>query len=167
MLYKKTIINRFCPSSFQDEFKDGAIIKTVKFQNTFLDNIFTADGITTENTEYDVQISITPKGNNVPINSISSLNRLINALSFKRRTTTNLLSSFNSRKMILRSPISNSEKVFEMDDEMTDFVPVVFLDGRINDYNDDETPNFNSLDLLCKNYLRDEVLQEIRLDLSI
>ena len=41
-------------------------------------------------------------------------------------------------------------------------IPVVYLEGRINHYNDDDTPEFNELNQLCQNLFQDEVLPEIR-----
>ena len=54
---------------------------------------------------------------------------------------------------------------FDFDDENLNVIPVVYLEGRINHYNDDDTPEFNELNQLCQNLFQDEVLPEIRPDL--
>ena len=52
-----------------------------------------------------------------------------------------------------------------LDDENLDLIPVVYLEDRIKNYNDDETPEFEELNILCQNLFKDEVLPEIRPDL--
>ena len=60
-----------------------------------------------------------------------------------------------------------SDRTFDFDDENLNVIPVVYLEGRINHYNDDDTPEFGELNQLCQNLFQDEVLPEIRPDLFV
>ena len=60
--YKRTAINMFCPKSFQEEFQNEAIIKSLEFSNTYIDDVFTDNGMETYQQLYDVKIEIKPAG---------------------------------------------------------------------------------------------------------
>lgn len=164
--YKYPTISMFCPQSFQREFQEQAIVKSFEFQRTCTDGIFTDDGIMTHNQTYDVKIEIMPRDGGVLMRDRNILNGLLRQLGL-RRTPNNIvgLTDFESRKMILSDPISKSDRTFDLNDEELNVIPVVYLENRINHYNDDETPDFLELNTLCQNLLQDEVLPEIRPDL--
>lgn len=164
--YKRTAINMFCPKSFQEEFQNEAIIKSLEFSNTYIDDVFTDNGMETYQQLYDVKIEIKPKGGNIPLMAKSKMMNLLRQLGFIRhRHDTESLTSFDRKKMILNSPFSKTDRTFDFDDENLNVIPVVYLEGRINHYNDDDTPEFNELNQLCQNLFQDEVLPEIRPDL--
>ena len=50
--------------------------------------------------------------------------------------------------MKLSSPFSKTDRTFDFDDENLNVIPVVYLEGRINNYNDDDTPEFDELNML-------------------
>ena len=77
------------------------------------------------------------------------------------------LTNFESKRMTLRSPFSKTDRTFDFDDESLNVIPVVYLDGRINKFNEDDTPEFDELNNLCQNLFQDEVLPEIRPDLFV
>ena len=164
--YKRTALNMFCPKSFQEEFQNEAIIKSLEFSNTYRDEVFTDNGIGTYQQLYDVKIEIKPKGGNISLMAKSRMVNLLRQLGFFRyRHDTESLTSFDRKKMILNSPFSKTDRTFDFDDESFNVIPVVYLEGRINHYNDDDTPEFNELNQLCQNLFKDEVLPEIRPDL--
>ena len=164
--YKRPALNMFCPKSFQKEFQDGAIIKSLEFCNTYMDEVFTDEGIGTFQQLYDVKIEIKPKDGDVSLTAKSKIKKLLRQLGFSRyRHEIEGLTSFDSKRMILNSPISKIDRTFDFDDENLNVIPVVYLEGRINHYNDDDTPEFNKLNQLCQNLFQDEVLPEIRPDL--
>lgn len=164
--YKNAALFMFCPKSFQDEFENEAIIKSVEFSNTYLDDIYTDEGIRSHSQLYDVKIEITPKHSNIALNDKSRIKGLLKRLGFTReKQNTDKLTSFSSKKMTLNSPLSKSDRTFDFDDDNLNLIPVVYLKERINHYNDDETPEFEELNTLCQNLFQDEVLPEIRPDL--
>ena len=117
---------------------------------------------------YDVKIEIKPKDCDVSINAKSRMGNLLEQLGFNRqKNETERLTSFESKKMTLSSPFSKTDRTFDFDDENLNVIPVVYLEGRINNYNDDDTPEFNELNKLCQNLFQDEVLPEIRPDLFV
>ncbi len=164
--YKNAALFMFCPKSFQDEFEKEAIIKSVEFSNTYLDDIYTDEGLHSDSQLYDVKIEIVPKHGGIALNDKSRINRLLKRLGFAReKQDTEKLINFSSKKMTLNSPFSKSNRTFDFDDENLNLIPVVYLEGRISHYNDDETPEFEELNTLCQNLFQDEVLPEIRPDL--
>lgn len=164
--YKRPALNIFCPKSFQEEFQSEAIIKSLEFSNTYRDNVFTDEGMGTYQQLYDVKIEIKPKGGNFPLTEKSRMMNLLRQLGFFRhRHDTESLISFDRKKMTLNSPFSKTDRTFDFDDENLNVIPVVYLEGRINHYNDDDTPEFEELNQLCQNLFQDEVLPEIRPDL--
>ena len=57
--------------------------------------------------------------------------------------------------MTLNSPFSKSNRTFDLDDDNFDLIPVVYLEDRIKNYNDDETPEFEELNILCQNLFKE------------
>jgi hypothetical protein len=115
---------------------------------------------------YDVKIEIKPKDGDIPLTAKSMLGNLLRQLGFSRHEhNTDRLTNFDRKKMTLNSPFSKTDRTFDFDDENLNVIPVVYLEGRINHYNDDDTPEFNELNQLCQNLFQDEVLPEIRPDL--
>ena len=164
--YKRPALNIFCPKSFQEEFQNEAIIKSLEFSNTYRDEVFTDEGMRTYQQLYDVKIEIKPKDGDIPLTAKSKLGNLLRQLGFSRhKHNTDRLTNFDRKKMTLNSPFSKTDRTFDFDDENLNVIPVVYLEGRINHYNDDDTPEFNELNQLCQNLFQDEVLPEIRPDL--
>lgn len=164
--YKRPALNIFCPKSFQEEFQNEAIIKSLEFSNTYRDEVFTDEGMRTYQQLYDVKIEIKPKDGDIPLTAKSKLGNLLHQLGFSRhKHDTDRLTNFDRKKMTLNSPFSKTDRTFDFDDENLNVIPVVYLEGRINHYNDDDTPEFNELNQLCQNLFQDEVLPEIRPDL--
>lgn len=164
--YKKAALFMFCPKSFQNEFENEAIIKSVEFSNAYLDDIYTDEGMHSYSQLYDVKIKITPKQGNISLKDKSIISQLLRKLSFVReRQNTDKLTNFDSKKLTLNSPFTKSNRTFDFDDENLNIIPVVYLQDRITQYNDDDTPEFSELNTLCQNLFQDEVLPEIRPDL--
>ena len=164
--FQRPALNMFCPESFQKEFQNEAIIKSIEFSNTYMDEIFTGNGMDSYRQLYDVKIEIRPKDGDVSLKARSKIGKLFGQIGFYRqKQNTDRLTSFESKKMTLSSPFSKTDRTFDFDDENLNVIPVVYLEGRINHYNDDDTPEFGELNQLCQNLFQDEVLPEIRPDL--
>ncbi len=164
--FKRPSLNMFCPISFQKEFQKEAIIKSLEFSNTYRDEVFTEEGFGTYQQLYDVKIEIKPKEGDVSFSAKYKILNLLRQLGFSRsRKATEELTSFENKKMTLSSPFSKTDRTFNFDDENLDVIPVVYLEGRINNFNDDDTPEFNELNQLCQNLFKNEVLPQIRPDI--
>ena len=166
--YRKAALFSFCPNSFQKEFEKGAIIKSLEFCNSYLDNIYTDEGLKSYLKNYEVKIEIKPKKQDIPLSEKSIIQRFIRQLGFTRSNDKkDALVNFKSKRMKVNSPSTNSNDSFDIDDENLEVKPVVFLDGRITKFNDDETPNFGELNSYCQNLFINEILPEIRPDLYV
>lgn len=166
--YRKAALFSFCPNSFQKEFEKGAIIKSLEFSNSYLENIFADDGIKSCLKGYEVKIEIKPKNNNLSLTDKSIVRRFISQLGFVRnKEGKDRLTDFRSKRMKLNNPSTNSNDSFDIDDENLEVKPVVFLDGRITKFNDDDTPDFDELNYYCQNLFINEILPEIRPDLYV
>ncbi len=166
--YKELAMFLFCPRSFQREFEEQATIKSVEFKDTYLDDIYTEQGISSQKQLYDVEIKITPKNGKLSLNEKGPLKKLLQRLSFCREEKGNdKITGFKSKRMTLKSPFSKSDRTFDLDEENLNVIPVVYLEGRIEHYNDDDTPDFEELNKLCQNLFQDEVLPELRPDNQI
>ena len=165
--YNKVNIESFCPKSFQDEFKKGAIIQTIEFKDSKIDNTHTANGTTDIVGKFDIKIEVTPKSKDISITAFDKLKSTFEKYIFGKEKNPKKLHDFDEAKVTTKNPVDNSTRTFEWNTKDENFVPVVYLDGRIAKLNDDGTPNFDELETLCKNYFNDEVLPELRPDLSV
>lgn len=163
--YRRPAVIMFCPKSFQHKFENEAVIKSVEFCNTYIDDVFTEKGMLSHSQRYEVKIEIIPKQREISLNEKSSIKSLLQQLGFMRQQQNTGLTDFNSKKMKLNSPYSKSDRSFEFDDENLDVIPVVYLENHINKHYDDDTPDFNELNQFCQTLFRNEVLPEIRPDL--
>lgn len=164
--YKMPTLSMFCPKSFQREFQEQAFVKSLEFKQTCTDHaIFTNDGIHIGSNHYDVKIEIIPHDDNISLQNRSGFRHVLQTLGFFRGGNLTRLADFNSQKMTVKDSMSKSDRTFDLNDEEIDIIPVVYLENRITQYNDDGTPNFVELNTLCQNLLQDEVLPEIRPDL--
>jgi hypothetical protein len=165
--YNKVNIESFFPKSFQDEFKKGAIIQTIEFKDSKVDNTHTANGITDIVGKFDIKIEVTPKSKDISITAFDKLKSTFEEYIFGKEKTLKKLHDFDEAKVTTKNPVDNSTRTFEWNTKDENFVSVVYLDRRIAKLNDDGTPDFDELETLCKNYFKDEVLPELRPDLSV
>lgn len=165
--YNKAIPEAFCPKSFQDEFRKGAIIKNLTFSTTIIDNSHSTDPIQNLLQEYSIKIEATPKGKGKSI-SISQGQKVIDFFEkkiFKTKTDKELsLNKFKNKSLLAKNDVTNKTKVFQWDKKDDDFVPAVLLNGRVKIK--DGTPDFEELKKFCINIFEDEILTEIRPDLN-
>ena len=166
--YRKAALFSFCPKSFQEEFERDAIIKSLEFSNSYLDTIFTEDGIKSCIKGYEVKIEIKPKDKTLSLSDKPFIKKIISRLGFIRNNENrDNLTDFKGKRMTLNSKSTNSNNSFDIDDENLEVKPVVYLKERITKFNDDDTPNFDELNSYCQNLFNKEVLPEIRPDLYV
>lgn len=157
----------FCPKSFQDEFLKGAILKSMSFKTTFMDDLHTTDGISQLFQHYDIKIEAVPKNKEITGTVADGFMSKLQAKLFGSKNKERKLKDFDETKMVLESDITGSTKTFEWNTKDNDFVPVVYLKGRIKKENVDGTPDFDELKQYCNNIFKDEILPEIRPDLYV
>jgi len=165
--YFKVNSEPFCPKSFQDEFKKGASLESLRFKNSFVENVSTTDGISDFIQQYDIKIEVIPYKKNVDISKASNIRKYLSKKIFGDKENPKKLKEFEETKIQTKNSVTNATKTFEWSTKDLDFVPIIYLKGRIENYNDDGTPDFKELAKLCLNYFNDEVLPEIRPDLYV
>lgn len=164
----KAVPQEFCPKSFQDEFKNGAVLKNMTFKTSFVDNVHNTDGISQLLQHYDIKIEATPKNKALSGTVAKAFFDKLSSKFFGSKSKGKKLEDFDRTTLVLESDItSGSQKTFEWNAKDNDFVPVVYLDGRINKKNADETPDFEELKKYCSTIFRDEILAELRPDLYV
>ncbi len=165
--FKKAIPEEFCPKSFQDEFKKGAVLKSMTFKSSFVDDIHTTDGVSALLQEYDIKIEATPKSKEIPGTESKAFFDKLAEKVFGTRYKERSLHDFDRTTLVLESDITNSTKTFEWNVKDNDFIPVVYLQGRVKKENADGTPDFEELKEFCLTIFNDEILPEIRPDLDV
>lgn len=163
----KVVCNPFCPKSFQKEFKNGATLQSLYFKNTFVENIHTTNGLSEMMDQYDIKIEAIPKNKNISVKNASKVLEFLSKKVFGSNKSAINLGDFETTKMVAENSITDSKKTFEWSTKDNEFVPVIYLNGRVSKFNMDGTPDFDELDELCQNYFKDEVLPEIRPDLYV
>ena len=124
--YKRPALNIFCPKSFQEEFQNEAIIKSLEFSNTYRDEVFTDEGMRTYQQLYDVKIEIKPKDGDIPLTAKSKLGNLLRQLGFSRhKHNIDRLTNFDRKKMTLNSPFSKTDRTFDFDENLMNLISFV------------------------------------------
>jgi hypothetical protein len=165
--YYKVQCESFCPKSFQNEFKKGATLKSMSFKETFLENIHSTNGLANLMQQYDITIQAVPKNKNIPISEASTIKKFFAQKIFGNNKNPKTLNDFDETKIQTLNRVTDSTKTFEWNTKDSEFIPVVYLNGRINKKNSDGTPDFEELGTLCFTYFNDEVLPEMRPDLYV
>jgi hypothetical protein len=165
--YNKAIPEAFCPQSFQDEFRKGAVIKNLTFSTTIIDTSHSTDPIQSLLQAYSIKIEATPKGKGKAI-SISSGQKVIDFFEkkiFKAKKDKELtLKQFTNKSLLAKNDVTKKTKVFQWDKKDDEFVPTILLTNRIK--MKDGTPDFEDLKKFCNNIFESEILTEIRPDLN-
>lgn len=165
--YRKPFIQKFCPQSFQDEFRNGATISNLNFKTTILNDIPSNDPILYDMNGYDVSITITPKNKSMDFGNIGG--KIVKFFSeglFKGHEKTNQLKDFKKVKVGTKNPKTNSSNTFEWNKQDKDFIPVVYLENRVK-MTDNDTPDFDELKKYCDELFKNQILPELRPDLQI
>lgn len=165
--YKKPIVSKFCPKSFQDEFRNGATISNLNFKTTILNDVPSNDPILYDMNGYDVSITITPKNKSMDFGNIGD--RIVNFFSeglFKGHEKTNQLKDFKKVKVSTKNSKTNSSNTFEWNQKDKEFTPVVYLENRVK-MTVNDTPDFVDLKRYCDELFNTQILPELRPDLQI
>lgn len=164
--YKKPTVMKFCPKTFQDEFRNGAVLSSFNFKTTFLNDIVSNDPIIEKSGDYDVSITITPKNKSMDFanNIAGKLMSVFSKRKFSGEAQTKELSQFDQTHVSVKNQKTNSTKTFEWNTKDNEFLPVVYLKDRVK-MTDDGTPDFDDLKRYCSELFKNSILPEIRPDL--
>lgn len=168
--YNKPVPEVFAPKKFQKEFKEDAVVKSFTFATTttVVDSNHTKLGMSNITNDYDIIIKAVPKGKKKT--SISDANKIFNLLikntSFKTQKEDIALEAFDRKKMEAINVTSKNPKMFEWNLKDSEFVPVVYLNGRVKMLTDG-TPDIDSLKKFCADIFEKNVLKEMRPDLDV
>ena len=165
--YQKPTTSIFAPKHFQDEYRKGAVLKKLSFQTTFVDNqMENDDPIKDVMEDYDVKVSITPRGDgDKSIGRIDEIIKYAQARFFGTVKFKKQLSEFDKCSVSTKNVETKSSKVFDWNLKDQDIRPVVYLKGRVN-MNDDGTVNLAALDKYCKALFDDYIKMELRPNLQ-
>lgn len=148
--YNKPEPSAILPNSIRDEFKNNSKVVGLSYlTNTLSSSITNNAEFSSLCKEYNIEISIKPKGdNNISPEKISLLDRFISSLSFNNSR----LSKAISKKISLQNLSSKKTSTFELD--TNDVMPRIYLEGKVP-IDPNGTPNFVNLKLFCDDLLKE------------
>lgn len=163
--YQKPTMRIFAPKCFQDEYRQGAVVKSLSFQTTYVDNqIEDGDPIKDVMRDYDVKINITPRGDgDKSLGVMEIIRNYLKSCFFGVDNYKKQLEEFDKCTVNTENKDTKSRKTFDWNMRDSELTPVVYLDGKVA-INDDGTVNFAALDRYCKNLFEDQILIELRPD---
>lgn len=168
--YNKPTMEVFAPKKFQDDYRNGATIKSLTFNTTIIDTLPSTMGFKDVFDAFEISIKAVPKtkkGKKIPTTKADSLIGYLSKHIFKTQKAEVELQEFRSKKVEVQSDASNSPKMFEFQDLDKAFTPAVQLKNRPEvKLLDDQTPDMDSLKTFCLNLFETEILKEIRPDLN-
>lgn len=152
--YFKPIMETYCPTKLQEEFKNSSAVKELKFtKDILISGIETENGISTE--EFSINISIRAKDGGKKISKFQSLVKTVRSLGFGKKENPLPLEDFNKQIGVLYN--GSHQSSFELDGNIN-IKPTIYLKGKIKLQND-ETPDWKSLHNYCQ-----ELLEEIKVE---
>lgn len=163
--YQKPTMRIFAPKCFQDEYRHGAIVKSMSFQTTYVDNqIEDENPIKDVMGDYDVKINITPKGDgDKGLGVMDSIRNYLKQRFFGAENYKKQLGDFDKCTVKTENKETKTSKTFDWNLKDSELTPVVYLDVKVA-INDDGTVNLAALDRYCKNLFEDQILRELRPD---
>lgn len=164
--YNKPTITPFCPTSFQEEFKKGALLRSMTFKNSFIDSIHSTNALETNFQSYDIKIEIIPNKKDITVEVANDFKNYFSKKLFGTKDKEKKLQEFSQTKIKTENELTNATKVFEWNARDSEFVPVVYIGERIEKKNLDGTPDFIELDEFCINLFNDEIFKTLRPDLN-
>ena len=166
--YKKPIMSVFVPKHFRDEYKDGAVLQSMTFVNTELtDDLDDNDPIKEYAGEYEVRITMTPKGNEkISIDQMGGFRNYFMSKIFGSKKSSRSLNEFGKCTVSTKNEDTNTSKIFDWNNRDEELMPTVYLKDRVT-IGDDGTPVFSALDEFCHDIFNQQILPEIRPDLNV
>lgn len=158
----------FAPKCFQDEYKKGAVVKTMSFQTTYVDNQIEDDNPIKEVLgDYDVKISITPKGKgDKSLNVMGMIRDYLMPRAFGTQNYIKQLGDFEKCTVYTKNEQTKASKAFDWNLRDSELAPVVYLNDKVA-INEDGTVNLVALDTYCKDLFESVIIKELRPDLYV
>lgn len=157
--YYNPIIERFAPKCFQQHYKNEATIDSFSFRS---ENLSSTETGTIDSENFDFEVVVRPKNKNVLFSDANSLVQNVTKLLLGKKA----LNKFEQKKLVVNEKSSNTQKTFEWNAKEQEFAIVAYLSGKINMENDG-TPNMSELKTYCQALFEEEILPDIRPDLSV
>lgn len=166
--YNKPNMRVYVPKYFRDEYKDGAILTSMTFVNTEMSaDLEDDDPIKDVISEYEVRITLTPKGEaHADMSLLEKLKNRFGRNRFGTQEFSHGLDEYQKCTINTKNAEANSTKTFDWNCREQELSPTVFLKDRVA-IGDDGTPIFSDLDKFCHKLFNDEILPEIRPDLYV
>lgn len=166
--YNKPNMSIYVPKYFRDEYKDGAILKSITFYMTELSaDMDDEDPLKDIAGEFDVKISLSPKGKTkADLKQMISLRNLFAKNRFGTESYNRSLDEFDKCTVSTKNEDVNSTKIFDWNNRDQELQPAVYLRDRVA-MEDDNTPNFAALDTFCHQLFKDYILHELRPDKDV
>lgn len=166
--YKKPVMKAYVPKHFRDEYKNGAVLKSMTFvTNELSADLEDEDPLKEIANEYEVRITLSPKGETKA--DLGMLVRIRNYFAEKRFGTQAInrgLDEFEKCSVSTKNEDANSTKTFDWNNRDEELLPAVFLKDRVQ-IGQDGTPVFDSLNTFCHDLFNTQILPEIRPDRNV
>lgn len=164
--YNKCVIQAFCPKSFQKEYREGAIVKSISYGTTTkLNDTHSENGREDMSNLFNVKIELIPIDEKYSLKDANLLMEKLSNNIFVSGAKNLVLNGFNTKKLKAENQKTKKPKIFEWNTRDNEFVPVVYLKDRIK-FIDDDIPDFDDLKDYCTNLFKQEILEELRPDLN-
>jgi len=163
--YQKPTMRIFAPKYFQDEYRKEAVLTSMSFQTTFVDSQIEEDNPIKEvMSDYDVKISITPKGKgDKNLGVMGYIRDYLMDRAFGVKTFTKRLGEFDQCTVNTVNKSTRSSKTFDWNMRDAELSPVVYLNDKVA-LNSDGTVNLAALDIYCKDLFDNQILKDLRPD---
>lgn len=166
--YNKPVMKMFVPKHFRDEYKNGAVLKSMTFVTTEISaDMEEDDPMKDIASEYEVRITLTPKGEaTADLGMLEAVKNFFSRKRFGTREYNSGLDEFTKCTVSTKNDDANSTKTFDWNNREQELQPAVFLKDRVV-IEEDGTPNFTSLDTFCHQLFKEQILPELRPDLNV
>lgn len=166
--YKKPIVVKFVPDKFQKEFRKGAVLSSMEFRKTDLNDQFEDyDDVRDEiGGSFDLIIKVTPNKKDVTIEKVQRIKEWLNKKIFGTKKFNHTLDESEKCLVHTANKETKTNKTFEWNNLNDEFAPVVYLDGKVH-INEDGTPAFDELVTYCNKLFDEEILNELRVDKNV
>jgi len=166
--FYKATPTEYAPKTFQDEYMKGALLKRMTFKTFINDNVHSTNGVSANiPNQYDIRIEVTPRGRSLIGADAEPFLKKLSKNFFGSKKETKELEEFDETSVTFENGVTKAQKTFEWNTRDKEFVPVVYLKGRVDKKNLDGTPDFEELKKYCLTIFTDEILPEIRPDLYV
>jgi len=169
--YNKATPMVFCPKSFQEKWREDAVIQDMIFSTTVVDSEMSNNPILNTFSEYNVEIKITPKlakGKKKPqMQTIGNFWDVFKLKGYSKGTNDVKIEEFEKQKIVAKNEVAKTTKVFQWNSTENEFIPVVYLKEIGIAVSERGIPDFKKLKTYCTDLFNNDILKEIRSDKDV